>query len=380
MSQATKSVPNQSRTSYRAAVNAALQALATKDSGATAPSETYPFMFWADTSANKLKQRDSLNASWVVIGDLDMEALGLLPKAGGALAGILQMFAGADIASAATVDLGAATGNDITITHSSGTTATTGFGGATTIQKGARIRCRASISGGTYSLTHNATSMKLPGGTNITVQDGDSWDAVKIHNSNAYWRVESYTRADGTPLVPVNFASNAEYEAGTDTLKALNSAVARARNVIRGSVQAMSGQSAVNVTGLPSWVTNILIQVAGLSMSSTQAYGVQIGDSGGLESSGYTGAGSRWASSSTNEAPMTSSYLLNSAVAAAYRGHIHLSKVEGTNTWIMSATLGDASSMLMSGGEKTLSGTLDRFSILVASGTFDNGNISYLAW
>jgi hypothetical protein len=305
----------------------------------------------------------------------------LLPKAGGALAGILQMFAGADIASAATVDLGAATGNDITITHSSGTTATTGFGGATTIQKGARIRCRASISGGTYSLTHNATSMKLPGGTNITVQDGDSWDAVKIHNSNAYWRVESYTRADGTPLVPVNFASNAEYEAGTDTLKALNSAVARARNVIRGSVQAMSGQSAVNVTGLPSWVTNILIQVAGLSMSSTQAYGVQIGDSGGLESSGYTGAGSRWASSSTNEAPMTSSYLLNSAVAAAaYRGHIHLSKVEGTNTWIMSATLGDASSMLMSGGEKTLSGTLDRFSILVASGTFDNGNISYLAW
>jgi hypothetical protein len=272
MSQATKNIPNQSRTSYRAAVNAALQALATNDSGATAPPETYPFMFWPDTSAGKLKQRDSLNASWVIIGDLDMEALGLLPKAGGALAGILQMFAGADIASAATVDLGSATGNDITITHSSGTTATTGFGGATTIQKGTRIRCRASISGGSYSLTQNATSMKLPGGANITLADGDSWDAVKIHNSNAYWRVENFTRADGTPLI------------NTPAL----------RGYLAGLVMSTAGSSSTMTIGAGQAMdsTNSLLMTLAASINKTTAAWAVGSGNGGLDTA--TIANSTW--------------------------------------------------------------------------------------
>src|SRR5690606_26122266 len=62
---------------------------------------------------------------------------------------------GADIASAATVDLGAATGDFVDIT---GTATITSLG---TVSEGIRRTVRFR---GTLTLTHNATSLILPGG------------------------------------------------------------------------------------------------------------------------------------------------------------------------------------------------------------------------
>lgn len=67
---------------FRQAVNAALQALATNSSGSTAPSNPYPYMFWADTTANKLKMRNGGNTTWIDIGDLDLNNLGMLYASG----------------------------------------------------------------------------------------------------------------------------------------------------------------------------------------------------------------------------------------------------------------------------------------------------------
>lgn len=50
---------------FRAAVNAALQALASTSTGATAPATTYPNQFWADTTAGMLKIRNSANTAWI---------------------------------------------------------------------------------------------------------------------------------------------------------------------------------------------------------------------------------------------------------------------------------------------------------------------------
>jgi hypothetical protein len=201
MSQATLDIANQSRTNFRIAVNAALQALASQNSGSTAPSELYPFMPWADTSSNKLKMRDSSNASWIEVGDLDEENLGLLPKAGGAMAGVLQLDKSTDIVAAATTDLGTATGNSVTVTHASGTLAITSFGAATDLQAGTVIDVTLSISGGTLTLTHNATSLYIPGGLNLTLADKDVLRLQKTSDSNAYWKVVGGVKADGTPLV-----------------------------------------------------------------------------------------------------------------------------------------------------------------------------------
>lgn len=70
MSQSTMNLANQSGASFRQANNAALQALAGNNSGATAPTETYPYMPWADTAAGLLKMRNAANTAWIELNSL----------------------------------------------------------------------------------------------------------------------------------------------------------------------------------------------------------------------------------------------------------------------------------------------------------------------
>ena len=71
---------------------------------------------------------------------------------------------GSDIASATTTDIGAATGNFVDVT---GTTTITGLG---TVQAGAEREIQFD---GALTLTHNATSLILPGNANIVTRAGD---------------------------------------------------------------------------------------------------------------------------------------------------------------------------------------------------------------
>ncbi len=70
MSQATAAIANMSRTLYRGAVNAVTQAIQSLNGGATAPTETYPNMWFADTANDLLKQRNTANSAWLTIGKL----------------------------------------------------------------------------------------------------------------------------------------------------------------------------------------------------------------------------------------------------------------------------------------------------------------------
>lgn len=91
---------------------------------------------------------------------------------------------GSDIASATTPDLGAATGNSVDIT---GTTTITGFG---TVQAGT---IRNVTFTGALTLTHNATSLILPGGVNITTVAGDSAAFLSLGSGN--WKCLYYSTA-----------------------------------------------------------------------------------------------------------------------------------------------------------------------------------------
>lgn len=93
------------------------------------------------------------------------------------------------IASAATVNLAASTSNTINI---SGTTTITSLG---TIAAGATRRL---IFQGSLTLTHNATSLILPGGSNITTAAGDAAEFVSLGSGN--WKCYSYERANGTSV------------------------------------------------------------------------------------------------------------------------------------------------------------------------------------
>lgn len=121
------------------------------------------------------------------IDELDSEKLG---TGGGNLTGALNEFKGADIPSATTTDIGAATGNFVFIT---GTTTITGLG---TVQAGTK---RVVKFVGILTLTHNATSLILPSGANITTAADDRAEFVSLGSGN--WICTNYQRADGTALV-----------------------------------------------------------------------------------------------------------------------------------------------------------------------------------
>lgn len=95
---------------------------------------------------------------------------------------------GADIASAGTTDLGAIEGYSHDIT---GTVTITSFG---TVSAGIPKVVKFE---GALTLTHNATSLILPGGENITTADGDV--AFVISEGSGNWRCISYVRAGVSP-------------------------------------------------------------------------------------------------------------------------------------------------------------------------------------
>lgn len=67
MSQHDMSLADQSGASFRADLNNALGALVTNNSGATEPTNTFAYMWWADTTTGILKQRNSANNAWISV-------------------------------------------------------------------------------------------------------------------------------------------------------------------------------------------------------------------------------------------------------------------------------------------------------------------------
>lgn len=100
---------------------------------------------------------------------------------------------GADtLASATTTDLGSVPGRYVSVT---GTTTITGFG---TIKDGT---IKIVKFGGILTLTHNGTSLILPGAANITTAAGDV--ALMGSEGSGNWRCLSYQRASGLGLSEV---------------------------------------------------------------------------------------------------------------------------------------------------------------------------------
>ena len=94
MSQHDFNLANQAGAAFRADLNNALAALVSLSSAATAPTPTFAFQFWADTSTGILKVRNSANTAWVDVGTLSATGLGLLSRAGGTLTGVLAAVLG----------------------------------------------------------------------------------------------------------------------------------------------------------------------------------------------------------------------------------------------------------------------------------------------
>ena len=71
MTQSTHVINDGSGSSVLTQLNAALQALASGNSGNAAPGTTYPLQLWGDTTNNLWKIRNKANTAWITLGALD---------------------------------------------------------------------------------------------------------------------------------------------------------------------------------------------------------------------------------------------------------------------------------------------------------------------
>ena len=64
-------IANDTASAVRANLQDAFQALATNNSGNTAPNQTYANMWWYETDTNRLKIRNEANTSWINVAYVD---------------------------------------------------------------------------------------------------------------------------------------------------------------------------------------------------------------------------------------------------------------------------------------------------------------------
>lgn len=64
-------IDNQASAAARADLNSLFQAIASQNSGATAPTTTYANMIWYDTANDLLKMRNEANSAWITLGTVD---------------------------------------------------------------------------------------------------------------------------------------------------------------------------------------------------------------------------------------------------------------------------------------------------------------------
>ena len=76
MSNADYVLGNQSGASFRAELNTILEAVVSNNSSSSEPSVKFAYMWWADTTAGLLKQRNSANNAWISHGVLATANLG----------------------------------------------------------------------------------------------------------------------------------------------------------------------------------------------------------------------------------------------------------------------------------------------------------------
>jgi hypothetical protein len=76
--QSSISIQNGSGLEVRAAINNALQSIATDFAGATdpataSPSNAFPYCTWIDTNSNLVKRRNAANTSWYSVGTISTD-------------------------------------------------------------------------------------------------------------------------------------------------------------------------------------------------------------------------------------------------------------------------------------------------------------------
>ena len=192
------------------------------------------------------------------------------------------------------------------------------------------------------------------------------------------------TAPAATDTVPglAEVATQAEVNAMTDTSRSLT---ANHNKLVLGAYTASTSGTEVLFGSIPAGVRRITVNLVGVSTGGTNDYLIQIGDSGGIETSGYLGAGATIVNASNPAVSnSTAGFVINQGPAAAgiYHGSAILTLVDSaTFMWACQSTLArsDSTSVHVGAGRKATSAELTQLRVYAAGDSFDAGavNITY---
>jgi hypothetical protein len=155
--------------------------------------------------------------------------------------------------------------------------------------------------------------------------------------------------------------------------------------LVSGTTVASTSGTSIDFTSIPAGVRRITVMFSGVSTNGSSNYQIQLGDSGGVETTGYSSS-SAYVGSSTGGTNSTTGLLINTSINSSntFAGAIYISKLSG-NTYVATGSLiyestSPTSFVVVSAGTKTLSDTLDLVRITTVNGTdtFDAGSINIL--
>jgi hypothetical protein len=152
--------------------------------------------------------------------------------------------------------------------------------------------------------------------------------------------------------------------------------------ITRGTAVASTSGTSIDFTGIPSWVKRITVMLSGVSTNGSSSPMIQLGTSGGVQTTSYIG--SNWTSNTSNTALSAGFQLLASSGAGVTSESTGIFSLFNSATGLWSASINtgrsDAATIGVVAGSKTLSGTLDRVRITTVNGTdiFDAGSINIL--
>lgn len=155
-----------------------------------------------------------------------------------------------------------------------------------------------------------------------------------------------------------------------------------------GTPVATTSGTSIDFTGIPSGTKQIIITFKGVSTNGTDPKYIQIGDSGGIENSDYSGssAGISETAVITASSSLESFNIKSTSASDLINGSVILTlENSSTFTWVASGVLENSTSttrVFFVAGRKSLSAVLDRVRITTQNGTntFDAGevNIAYI--
>ena len=220
------------------------------------------------------------------------------------------------------------------------------------------------------------------------VYDGTDWITMGSVNatSNAFtpfFGAAALQAASTTVAGLVERATDAEASTGTDTTRYITpkQLADNSGQTEQSAVQSTTSGAFVDFTGIPSGVKRVTVHLKGVSTNSTGVILIQIGDSGGIETTGYDATASTLSAASTAATAYTTGFGIFSASSAAVEAEGIVTLTLSDGTWFAESAVKVNGSPThgVGSGNKTLSSELTQVRISGNGGTFDNGS-AQISW